>query len=701
MKLFESLHSELNDHPKGEYAPYYYRGLGYRASLKERISMMRAKGIESLFTLPEPRIHPGDRIAGSTDGLYADVCPEILRDTRQLVDQIGRRSFPTNYDHYSPNYDHVMTVGVPGLLAEIDASLLWYREDPDRTATLSSMRVAMAAFRDMIAAYGRKAEALIGDPAYDETRLRAIRDNCAQLVSGAPETFEQALQLMWLCHTAFLTEGRYAMALGRMDQYLYPFFSADIAAGRLTRDDAIELLENVFIKIHDDVVNICVGGCDENGVCQVNDLSACIVTAVQNCNIPGPNLSARITADTPDDFLLLCLDSIGTGLGYPALMNDAVDRAALEKYGYDRKDVANYSMVGCIENFITGMQPPWSDGRFDTPRFFDYVFHRGVSAFNKSVGIDLGDVEELTTMEQFLDAFAKELDYGVARYCAEFRTKNESIDQKYFCEPFLSCFCYDCIGRGLDINNGGSKYPSVHGAAVMGIGTVADALAAVEKVVYVDHAATLTELGDALAKNFEGYEALHRRLLDAPKYGNNDDFVDKYAVWLLDYLSVQFAEQKTRDGGGFYIAMAANVSNISAGNTIAATPDGRLQGQPLSDAASPTYGRDTRGATVTLNSVAKPDYTKAACGTVVNQKFSPAMFRGEKRQKMLALVKTYFKHGGQELQMNATSRETLLDAMEHPEKYPTLVVRVSGFSDYFVRLDRSVQLDILNRTQHE
>jgi formate C-acetyltransferase len=239
----------------------------------------------------------------------------------------------------------------------------------------------------------------------------------------------------------------------------------------------------------------------------------------------------------------------------------------------------------------------------------------------------------------------------------------------------------------------------VHGAAVMGIGTMCDSLAAIEKVVFVDHAATLCEIRDALNANFVGHEALREKLLAAPKYGNNDDFVDKYAVWFIDFLAAQFAPYKTRDGGGIYIAAAANVSNIYAGRVINATPDGRKRGEPLSDAASPTYGRDTRGVTATFNSLTKPDYSKVACGSVVNQKFSPAMFHGENKKKLLALIKTYFKKGAQEIQINATSRETLIDAMEHPENYQSLVVRVSGFSAFYVSLERDVQLDILNRTQ--
>ena len=438
---------------------------------------------------------------------------------------------------------------------------------------------------------------------------------------------------------------------------------------------------------------------DRNGACQVNELSECILWAVRNCQVPGPNLSARITPNKPDDFLLRCLESIGTGLGYPALMNDEVNIAALKRQGYEEDDVYGYCMVGCIENFLPGMQPPWSDGRFDAPRFFDNVFHRGVKAFHGSVGSDPGAVEEITSMDAFMKRFEAALHYGVLEYMAGFRARNESIDQNYYPQPFLSCFCRDCISRGLDVNNGGSRYPSVHGAVLMGVGTVADSLAAIEKVVFQEKSATLAELRDAMNHDYEGYETLRDQLLAAPKYGNNDDAADKYAVWFLDYLSAEFAKHRTRDGGAVYVAMAANVSNIYAGRQIGATPDGRKRGEPLSDAASPTYGRDQKGVTFTLSSVAKPDYTRAACGTVVNQKFMPSMFTPDRIKKLAALVRVYFRKGGQEIQINATSREVLTDAMEHPENYQDLVVRVSGFSAYFVTLDRAVQLDILNRTQ--
>lgn len=700
MKLFEELRKELGSLPTGTRAAYYFRYLGYKQDPAAPITTARANAIFSLFTEPEPRVYPHELVAGNEFCLWSDAEQAVLSYAKTLDRQYGGRGFSTNADHYTPNYEHTLQVGIPGLIKEIDASLETYQSDPERVETLQAMKHSLEGFLQMIRRYAACAEGHKGEAGYDDARLDFMAKNCGALLAGSPQTFAEALQLVWLCYIAFVMEGRYAMAFGRMDQYLYPFYRKDIKEGILTKEQAVELLENIFIKLEDkDVSNICIGGMGVNEKCQVNELSYCILDAVRNCNVPGPNLSARITPDTPDEFLDACLKSIGTGLGYPALMNDRVNIAALKRYGYAEEDVYNYSMVGCIENFISGKQPPWSDGRFDTPKYLDYVFNNGVSTVNQSVGLALGDVSEIKTMQEFMNRFEQQLRQGVAAYVAWFNNTNNAVNPKHFKQPFLSCFCYDCIGRGLDINDGGSIYPSAHGAALMGVGTTSDSLAAIEKVVFVDKAATLSELRDALNSNFEGYDELRSKLLAAPKYGNNDNFVDKYAVWFVDYLSSLFAQYKTPDGGGIYVAMAANISNIHAGAVINATPDGRKRGEPLSDAASPTYGRDTSGATGTVNSVTKPDYSKVACGTVVNQKFSPSMFRDGKRQKLLALVKTYFKKGGQEMQINATSREVLIDAMEHPENYKNLVVRVSGFSAFYVTLQKEVQLDILERTQ--
>lgn len=700
MRLSQKLRQELKLIPQGTYAPYYFRYQGVKENLDKSTPLLRAHGVKSLFSKVNPFIYKNDLIVGSYYGAYVEADDFLLRYAKTTVDKIGERDFITNFDHFSPDYKKIVSVGIPALIMEIDESVKNHKNDKEKCETLLSMRLTLEGFLDMIENYIILAKSLKDTDGFSNDNLSFIISNLSQILKGAPETFSQALNLVWLCHTAFYLEGRCAMALGRMDQYLYPFYKKDIDMGLLDDEKVIELLENTYTKIPtNEVVNICIGGQDKDGNCEVNQLSYLIINAVKNCNAPGPNLSARITKNTPDLFLDEALKSIGTGLGYPALMNDDINIKALKNYGYDEDDVYDYSFVGCIENFITGKQPPWSDDRFDAPRFFDYLFFNGISKHNNSVGPDMGDVKDIKSMDEFMRRYEKLLEFGAAQYVANFNTQNNSINQKYFSDPFISCFCDGCIKKGMDIHSGGSKYPSVHGAACMGIGTVTDSLSAIEKVVFIDKKATLTDIKNAIDANFKGYEDLRELLIKAPKYGNDDDFADKYAVWFTNYVTSLFKNYKTFDGGGIYVAMAANIENISAGKVINATPDGRLKGEPLSDAASPTYGKDVLGPTATLNSVTKPDYSLIACGSVINQKFSPSMFNNINRKKILSLIKVYFQRGGQEIQINATSREVLKDAMKNPEKYQNLVVRVSGFSDYYVRLSKDVQLDILSRTQ--
>lgn len=707
MTTTEGLKQEMRTAPAGVWAPQYFRSMGYAAAGHMDNANARAAAISSLFTEPTPYVYRNDWIAGSIRPLFAEVTEQALQRADELVRPYPERDFGTNADHYSTDYRVVLQEGLPGLMRRIDASSEQHREEPERVQFLSAMKTTLCGLRQRLLRYADHCVQLHGREGYSAERLRFIEENCRQVADGVPVTFAQALQLVWMIHTAFVCEGRYAMALGRFDQYLYPFYQRDRQQGTLTDEFALELIENVFMKIYerraylggDDVVNICIGGMSPDGSCDVNALSYLTLQAVKNCGVAGPNLSARITPDTPDEFLDACLQVIGTGLGYPALMNDTVNIAALSAYGYQTEDVYNYSMVGCIENFITGKQPPWTDARFDTPRFFEYVLNDGVSYDGSTKGLNTGAVSTITSMADFMQRLETQLMHGVEEYMENFYRYNNLPDPENRTSPFLSCFCDACIERGLDINMGGSVYPSVHGAALMGVGTTCDSLAAIEKTVFTDHACTLEELRDALKADFAGCDALRERLLAAPKYGNNDPLPDKYAVWFVDFLSRAFRRYQTRDGGGIYVAMAANTSNIYAGRTIGATPDGRRAHEPLSDASSPTYGRDVNGPTTTVLSVTKPDYTRVACGSVLNQKFSPAIFRGEKRQKLLELLRVYFRRGGQEMQINATSPEILRDAMDHPENYADLVVRVSGFSAFYVTLERDVQLDILHRTQ--
>ncbi len=446
-----------------------------------------------------------------------------------------------------------------------------------------------------------------------------------------------------------------------------------------------------------------IGGEKREGGRAENELSYLILNAVKRCAVSGPNLSARVSPRDSDKFFDACLDVIGSGIGYPALINDEVNIPALQKYGYSLEDCRDYSMVGCIESFISGKQPPWSDGRFNIPLFVEYALNSGRSFVTDArLGFKTADTESIDTMEKFLEGVKTQLKFGADEYAALFNNRNDMYNPRAFSQPYLSCFCRSCIERGTDIREVGAVYKSVHGVGLTGMATAADSLAAIEEVVFNKNYLTLSELRDILKNNFEGRKDVKAMLISAPKYGNNSELADKYAVYLLDLMSELFKDKKTRDGGRFYLVMASNVQNISAGQEVGASADGRESQKALSDAASPMRGRDVRGLTALIHSVTKLDYKKCACGTVINLKFTENFFKEKsKRDKLREALRVYFERGGQEFQINCVSRRKLRDAMEHPENYEDLVVRVSGFSAFYTRLDRAVQLDILERTEHE
>ena len=708
MTNLEALKPEASAPPEGEEIIRCLAAQGLREHLDEPVPIAKAYAVAHLFTAHQKWVYPHDLVAGSFRGKFASGIPAAaLKQADELYNSFGWRHFGTNANHFAPDYESFLQDGITGTLEKIRLSRQRHAGGPEKILLfLDAAAITMEGFGQMVTQYGEEAARLAGTLPPEENReLLEIAAVCQHLTERPPSTFREALQLVWLAHVAFVYEGRYAMAFGRMDQYLYPYYQRDVDAGLLTPDFARELLACTLYKIadagRDDVCNIAIGGVDADGKGAVNDLSYLLLDAVEACGIPGPNLSARLFKGAPDEFLDACLRVIGTGIGYPALMNDEINIPALARYGYSLADCRNYCMVGCIENFIAGKQPPWSDGRYNSPKYLELALNDGrCLQTGVQMGPHTGGPGDIRSMEEYLDRLHQQMKAGAALYMAYFRNENDRYNRTAYMQPFLSCFCQDCIGRGLDINDAGSLYPSAHGVGCMGIGTIADSLAAIERVIFEEKFAALTELRDALKANFVGYDELHQRLLAAPKYGNNDPFVDKYAVWFVEEHDRLFRDYRTPDGGPIYTAIASNINNIPAGLEVAATPDGRLCAEPLSDAASPMHGMDKKGPTAVVLSTTRPDYTLVACGTVLNQKYSPSMFTDpEKRAKLRALIRVYFEKGGQEMQINAVSREVLQDAREHPERYGSLVVRVSGFSAFYTTLDPAVQEDILKRTE--
>ncbi|NLG29177.1 MAG: hypothetical protein GX557_14800, partial [Chloroflexi bacterium] len=400
-------------------------------------------------------------------------------------------------------------------------------------------------------------------------------------------------------------------------------------------------------------------------------------------------------------YLEACCDLIKTGIGFPAVFNDEVLVPALVDLGVAPEDARDYACVGCIETYLPGQMPPWSDSRFNLLQCVDRTLRNGVDGLDGvRRGVATGAPQSHATFEAFMEAYRAQLRHMVAQHCATINARMQVVAEQYT-SPFLSALVNDCVARGLDVNAGGARYPELHGTAGMGLGSTADALAAIRWFIYDRRSLTWEQLLRALDANLAD-EALRQRLLhDAPKYGNDAPYVDDLAADVARTFARAVLEQRTPSDGRHVPLMAANVSNIAAGKELGATPDGRRALEPLSDAASPTFGRDRRGPTAVLSSLARVDYRPAVGGTVVNVKFSPDTLDGPEGTAVLrTLIETYFARGGMQLQFNVTGRETLEAARAHPAEYRDLVVRVSGFSALYVELSDEVQRDILARSEH-
>ncbi len=656
------------------------------------MTLRRAEALNAVLDRCELIRLPGELLVGSGHGkLTVAGDATALEEARKVLQSIGARHFGTHADHAAPDYPTLLREGLVGLQERIQGTARTLPPSDPRAIFLESMRMAVEGLqRHML----RWAAALESETSagHHSALLEAQATMLRELYQRPPATLWEAMQLVYLVHCAFQLDDRYAMALGRVDQYFWPFYEGDLARGRLTRQSALLLVEHFVAKLADrwDIQNVCVGGLTPSGENAVNDLSYMFVEAAKRVARPGANLTARINRSTPNDFLLACADCMRGGSGFPAVYNDDVQVSALVEQGYPLEDARDYCFVGCIEAFIPGKQAPWADSRFNL-----------LQCVERAV---FDETADLTTWDGLRRAWGHRVRQGVARHVEEILRMERGADERAeeLTSPLLSALTADCIERGLDVNAGGARYPSNHGIAGMGIGSTADSLAAVKRFVYDEPCYSLSELRAMLRANFVGYEAERTRLLrDAPKYGNDDEEVDAIAVEAAAVFCREVLRYRTASGGRFWPLMAANVQNVAAGREVGATPDGRLAGEPVSDAASPSFGRDRHGPTAVVRSISKVDYRLAPGGNVVNMKLHPSAVRGEAGLRALAaLIRTCFELGGVQLQFNTVGREVLLEAMEHPELYGDLVVRVSGFSAYFTRLERAVQEDVLARTEH-
>lgn len=657
-----------------------WRGAAFLEYAGQPEPIVRARAFERALAEAPVTIYRGDRIAGSRRGFRGPELPAGAEPALAAAADRGQRDFTAGFDHTLADYPTLLALGIDGLQARVRESARTHVA-PQERVFLDAVMIALDAFSRFVVRYA-DAAADAGDAELEAT-LRAV-------AGAPPTTFHQAMQLVWLTQVVFVSEGRYANALGRLDQYLLPFYRRDVELG-LSRDEALDLLCHLWAHVHElgEVTNICIAGQTPDGDDATNELSYLCLEATRLVGSPHTNLSARFHDATPEAFHRACFEVIRTGIGFPAIFNDHVLVDGLIELGIPPEVARDHCMVGCIETMLAGRQQAWSDSRFNTPDCL-------LEAIRQLRG------KASATYAELIERFRELLAGRIAAHC---RTIDEHIARfpvDRFPDPFLSALTRDCIGRARDVNDGGAEFARFHGVCVMGLGTLADSLAAVRKLVFEKGRVSLDALAAALEADFVGHEPLRQTLLHkAPKYGNDDPYADDIAADIVQWTSEECLKHRTVDGGRFVSAMAANTANISAGKATGATPDGRHAHAPLSDAASPSFGRDRHGPTAFLRSVARPDYRRVLTGSVINMKFEPHPFADEDgARRFTAMTHFFVRNRIPELQFNFTGDETLRAAQADPEAHASLVVRVSGFSAYFVRLDPAVQADIIRRHAH-
>jgi formate C-acetyltransferase len=537
----------------------------------------------------------------------------------------------------------------------------------------------------------------------------------------APRDLWEALQMYWFVHLGTITElnGWDAMTPGHLDQHLRPFYEKGIADGTLTREQAKELISCLWIKVnnhpappkvgvtakesgtYNDFTNVNLGGLTREGASGVSEVSYIVLEVVDELHLLQPQPSVHISAKTPDRFLKAACRVIRKGYGYPSVFN--ADETVMEmlRVGKSVEDAREGGCSGCIETGAFGKEAYILTGYLNVPKVLELALHNGVDPLTgRQVGPATGDPRAFTSFDQVYAAFEKQLSWVVG---LKVRVNNR-IERMYALHspaPFLSVVINDCIARGRDYYDGGPRYNTNY-IQCCGIGTVTDSLSAVMTHVYDEKTAGMERLLTALARNFEGEDLLRHQLKNkTPFFGNDDDRADAIMKRVYDSLFAAIEGRPNTKGTAYHLNMLSTTCHVYFGKMLGATPDGRLSGTPESDGTSPSQGADRNGPTAVIQSLAKMDQMKSG-GTLLNMRFLPSVLQSEQDlEKMAHLIRTYFRMNGHHIQFNVVDTDTLRRAQAAPDDHRDLLVRVAGYSDYFVDLDPYHQEEIISRTAQE
>lgn len=698
------------------------------------------------------------------------MAPEAIKAIEHNIFTPGNY-FYNGVGHVTVKYEEVLAIGYEGIMAKAQAELDrchvgdgdYARRSHFLSAVILSCQAVME-YAQRYAALAEKMAAECSDPVR-RNELEVIALNCSRVPAKGAGSFYEACQSFWFVQQLIQLESSgHSISPGRFDQYMYPYYKKDLENGNITREFAQELMDCIWVKLNDlnkcrDAAsaegfagyslfqNLIAGGQNKDGEDVTNDLSIMCIQASMHVHLPQPSLSVRVWNGSPHEFLIKAAELTRTGIGLPAYYNDEVIIPALQNRGLSLEDAREYNIIGCVEPQKAGKTDGWHDAAFfNMCRPLELVFSNGMDK-GEQMGIATGDVTEMTTFEEFYDAYKKQMDYFISLLV----NADNAIDVAHAerCPlPFLSCMVDDCIKRGISVQEGGAVY-NFTGPQGFGIANMADSLYAVRQLVYRDKKVSMEEYKEALLWNYgkgidsetavdmtasilkemerQGraidesavksvletvmtmkpsedqkarFEEIHHMIDEVPKFGNDIPEVDYFARDVAYTYTRPLQNYKNPRGGQFQAGLYPVSANVPLGGQTGATPDGRYAHTPVADGVSPSAGKDVNGPTAAANSVARLDHFIVSNGTLFNQKFHPSALAGrEGLEKFTALIRSYFDQKGMHMQFNVVDRDTLLDAQKNPEKYKHLVVRVAGYSALFTTLSRSLQDDIIRRTE--
>jgi pyruvate formate-lyase/glycerol dehydratase family glycyl radical enzyme len=624
--------------------------------------------------------------------------------------------------------DKIYRKGFLDFKADIQASLdrLDYLNDPeayDRQEELQAMLVCADALIRFAERHAEQARELAQQEADTQRKaeLERIAEVCAHVPAHAPRDFWEALQYYWFVHLGVTTELNTwdAFNPGRLDQHLYPFYRQGLEDGTLTREQAEELLQCLWIKFsnqpappkvgvtaaesgtYTDFAQINLGGLDRSGANAVNEVTYLLLDVVEEMRLVQPSASIQVSKQSPDRFIKRAARIIRTGFGQPSVFNCDLIVQELVRQGKSLADARQGGSSGCVEVGAFGKESYILTGYLNTVKILEITLNNGVDPrTGRRIGLETGDPTQFASFEELFEAFRLQLTHFV-----DIKVRGNNVIERLYAThipaPFLSLLIDDCIAKGKDYHAGGARYDTTY-IQVVGLGTLTDSMAAIKYHVFDEKTLTMEGLLTALEEDFAGRERVQQMLLNrTPRYGNDDDYADSVMVALFD-AAVEVIEGRSNTKGGTYRAnFLPTTVHVYFGSVAGATPDGRHAGTPLSEGVSPVQGADRRGPTAVVRSVAKMDHVRTG-GTLLNQKFTPALLKDDEGlDRLVQLVRTYFKLDGHHIQFNVVDAATLRAAQRNPQQHRDLIVRVAGYSDYFCDLSATLQDEIIARTEHQ